>query len=155
MQMFSPPLSAGEIDGVPLSSHTRCLKRKSLSSSAPTGHRSTTFPASLLLHGWPGKMSISSRCPRPSIYSSLVPLTPRVIAVVWQRDAGIETCLKHHLPVPGGYDLAVHRDRSHGGRIVAGIVRDFTISIRHRDTSRRMVGCAAAPAAIKGTLAPA
>src|SRR5438477_11158137 len=64
--------------GVLLSSHTRCLKRKSLSSSAPTGHRSTTFPESLLSSGLPGKISISSLYPLPSTYSSLVPATSLV-----------------------------------------------------------------------------
>ena len=48
-QMFSPPLSAGLMEGLLLSSQTRCLKRKSLSSSAPTGQMSTTLTDSLLL----------------------------------------------------------------------------------------------------------
>src|ERR1043165_2596288 len=57
---------------------TRCLYRKSLLPSAPTGHRSTTFPASLFSSGRPGKTSISSGCPRPFTITSAVPLISRV-----------------------------------------------------------------------------
>src|SRR5438270_5959961 len=57
---------------------TRCVYRKSVLHSAPTGHRSTTLPASLLLHGSPGKTSISEWSPRLITCSSAVPLTSRV-----------------------------------------------------------------------------
>src|SRR6187431_1763178 len=76
--MFSPPASIGEIDGASFSSHTRCLNRKALSKSAPTGHKSTTFPDSLLSSGLPGKIEISSLLPLPSTNSSDVPETSRV-----------------------------------------------------------------------------
>jgi hypothetical protein len=59
--MFSPPASMGLMLGTCFRSQTRCLKRKSLSRSAPTGQMSATLPESLLSSGLPGKMSISSR----------------------------------------------------------------------------------------------
>src|SRR5438477_2527688 len=57
---------------------TRCLYRKSLLHSAPTGQRSTTFEASLLLSGSPGKTSISEWSPRLTICNSAVPDISRV-----------------------------------------------------------------------------
>src|SRR4051812_28003231 len=57
---------------------TRCVYRKSFDPSAPTGQRSTTFPASLFSSGRPGKTSISSWCPRPVTVSSAVPEISRV-----------------------------------------------------------------------------
>ena len=56
----------------------RCLWRKSLSSRAPTGQRSTTLPASGLSTGWPGKMSISAWLPRRITWSSPVWVISRV-----------------------------------------------------------------------------
>src|SRR3982751_1868938 len=76
--MFSPWLFIGEIDGVDFKNHTRCVNRKSLSNNAPTGQRSTTFPASGLFTGRPGNTSISSLCPRPNTANSEVPEISRV-----------------------------------------------------------------------------
>ena len=58
--------------GVLVRNQTRWEKRKSLSSSAPTGQISTTLPDSSLLSGLPGNTSICSVCPRPEIINSLV-----------------------------------------------------------------------------------
>src|SRR5579883_1813136 len=57
---------------------TRWVYRKSFDPSAPTGHRSTTFPDSLFSSGRPGKTSISLWCPRLTTCNSLVPATSRV-----------------------------------------------------------------------------
>ena len=76
--MLQPVLQSGHTLGVDFSHQTRCWYRKSLLHNAPTGQMSTTLPASLLLHGWPGKMSISSWLPRWITCSSAVPLISRV-----------------------------------------------------------------------------
>src|SRR5688572_7423020 len=57
---------------------TRWVYRKSFDPSAPTGHRSTTFPDSLFSSGRPGKTSISEWCPRLTTCNSAVPLISRV-----------------------------------------------------------------------------
>src|SRR4051794_20730485 len=75
---LQPVLQFGHTLLAVFSHHTRCLYRKSLLHSAPTGQRSTTLPASLLLHGCPGKISISEWLPRLITSSSAVPLTSRV-----------------------------------------------------------------------------
>src|SRR5262245_60365074 len=75
--MLHPVLQFGHTLVSLFNHHTRCLYKKSLLHSAPTGHKSTTLPASLLLHGSPGKISISSRAPRPTTCNSAVPLTSR------------------------------------------------------------------------------
>src|SRR6185312_13518593 len=76
--MLHPVLQFGHTLSAVFSHHTRCLYRKSLLHSAPTGHKSTTFPANLLSHGSPGKISISVRFPRLMTSSSAVPLISRV-----------------------------------------------------------------------------
>ena len=58
--------------------HTRCVYKKSLLPSAPTGHRSTTLPDSLFSSGRPGKTSISAWWPRLMTVNSAVPDTSRV-----------------------------------------------------------------------------
>src|SRR5256885_16927505 len=75
---LQPVLHRGHTLGVSFRYQTRCLYRKSLLPSAPTGHRSTTLPASLFSSGRPGNTSISSRSPRLITISSDVPLTSRV-----------------------------------------------------------------------------
>src|SRR3954451_327820 len=73
-----PVEQSGQTLSTVLRFHTRCLYRKSLLASAPTGHRSTTFVASLLLSGSPGKTSISAWSPRLITCSSAVPEISRV-----------------------------------------------------------------------------
>ncbi len=76
--MLQPVLQLGQTLSFICSHQTRCLYRKSLLHSAPTGQMSTTLPASLLLQGSPGKMSISEWLPRLMTVSSAVPLISRV-----------------------------------------------------------------------------
>jgi hypothetical protein len=76
--MLSPDADMGSMEGVDFRNHTRWAKRKSLSSRAPTGHRSMTLAESSLSRGLPGKISISFLLPRPRIMSSPVPETSRV-----------------------------------------------------------------------------
>ena len=78
MKMLSPEAVMPSIEGVFFRNHTRCWKRKSLSSSAPTGQMSTTLPDSSLSSAMPGKTSICSIAPRPSTINSPVPVTSRV-----------------------------------------------------------------------------
>src|SRR5437762_13970779 len=73
-----PVLHSAHTPSVAFRYQTRCLYRKSLLPSAPTGHRSTTLPASLFSSGRPGKTSISSWCPRLLTMSSAVPEISRV-----------------------------------------------------------------------------
>src|SRR5947209_8341166 len=73
-----PVLHSEHTPSVAFRYQTRCLYRKSLLPSAPTGHRSTTLPASLFSSGWPGKTSISSWWPRLVTINSAVPLNSRV-----------------------------------------------------------------------------
>src|SRR3954451_15710472 len=73
-----PVEQSGQTLSTVLRFHTRCLYRKSLLASAPTGHRSTTFVASLLFSGSPGKTSISLWSPRLITCSSAVPEISRV-----------------------------------------------------------------------------
>ena len=56
MVRFAPRLSSGAMLSTFLSSQTRCLNRKSLSSSAPTGQRSTTLPDQAWSSVCPSKM---------------------------------------------------------------------------------------------------
>src|SRR6266446_6309556 len=76
--MLHPVEQSGQTLFCDLRNQTRCLYKKSLLHRAPTGHRSTTLPASLLLHGSPGKMSICEWSPRLMTCSSAVPLISRV-----------------------------------------------------------------------------
>src|SRR3954469_24585194 len=76
--MLHPVLQLGHTLFAVRSHHTRCLYKKSLLHSAPTGHKSTTLPANLLSHAVPGKMSISEWLPRSITVSSAVPLISRV-----------------------------------------------------------------------------
>src|SRR6516225_10770716 len=76
--MLHPVEQSGQTLGFVLRFQTRCLYRKSLLHNAPTGQRSTTLVASLLLSGSPGKMSISEWLPRLIICNSAVPLISRV-----------------------------------------------------------------------------
>src|SRR5882724_6932547 len=76
--MLQPVLHPEHTPSAVFRYQTRCLYRKSLLPSAPTGHRSTTFPASLFSSGRPGKTSISSWCARPTTWSSAVPEISRV-----------------------------------------------------------------------------
>ena len=76
--MLQPVLQCEQTPSVVFRYQTRCLYRKSLLPSAPTGQRSTTLPASLLSSGRPGKTSISSWWPRLITCSSAVPLISRV-----------------------------------------------------------------------------
>src|SRR5437868_10282535 len=78
MSMLHPVEQFGQTLGVSLRYQTRCLYRKSLEPSAPTGHRSTTLPESLFSSGSPGKMSISEWSPRLMTVSSAMPDTSRV-----------------------------------------------------------------------------
>src|SRR3972149_9652907 len=71
--MEQPTAQPGQIEGVPFSSQTRRLNKKSLSSSEPTGQISTTFPCKGLSSGRPGNTSISVREPRLTIHNSCVP----------------------------------------------------------------------------------
>src|SRR5262249_19415532 len=73
-----PVEQSGQTLSTVLRFHTRCLYKKSLLASAPTGHRSTTFVASLLFSGSPGKTSISLWLPRWITCSSAVPEISRV-----------------------------------------------------------------------------
>src|SRR5437764_13880677 len=73
-----PVLHSEHTPSVDLRYQTRCLYRKSLLPRAPTGQRSTTFPASLFSSGRPGKTSISSWWPRLVTINSAVPLISRV-----------------------------------------------------------------------------
>src|SRR3954467_2998062 len=73
-----PVLHSEHTPSVAFRYQTRCLYRKSLLPSAPTGHKSTTLPASLFSSGRPGKTSISSWCPRPTTCNSAVPEISRV-----------------------------------------------------------------------------
>src|SRR5437868_12048583 len=76
--MLHPVAQSGQTLFCDFRNHTRCLYKKSLLHKAPTGQRSTTLPASLLLSGSPGKMSISEWLPRLMTCSSAVPDTSRV-----------------------------------------------------------------------------
>ena len=53
--MLQPVEQRVQIESCFERNQARCLCRKSLSSKAPTGQRSTTLPASGLSTGWPGK----------------------------------------------------------------------------------------------------
>ena len=77
-KMWSPEQVSPSIEGVLVRNQTRYLKRKSLSSRAPTGHRSTTLPLISSSRPLPGKMSICSVQPRPWTLSSAPPETSRV-----------------------------------------------------------------------------
>src|SRR5437588_12458457 len=77
-QTLHPVLHREHTPSAVLRYQTRCLYRKSLLPSAPTGQRSTTLPASLFSSGRPGNTSISSWWPRLVTISSAVPLISRV-----------------------------------------------------------------------------
>src|SRR6266704_1838547 len=76
--MLQPVLHPAHTLGCDFKNHTRCVYRNSLLHKAPTGHKSTTLPASLLFTGSPGKISISQWCPRLMTCNSAVPLISRV-----------------------------------------------------------------------------
>src|SRR2546430_97668 len=76
--MLHPVLQSAQTLSTVFRFQTRCLYRKSLLHNAPTGQRSTTLLANLLLSGSPGKMSISEWSPRLMIVSSACPDTSRV-----------------------------------------------------------------------------
>src|SRR2546430_13033119 len=76
--MLHPVEQCGQTLGVSFRYQTRCLYRKSFEHRAPTGHRSTTLPASLFSSGSPGNTSISEWSPRSVTHSSPSPLTSRV-----------------------------------------------------------------------------
>src|SRR5690242_17890028 len=94
--MLHPVLLSGQTLFSDFKNQTRCVYKKSLLHSAPTGHRSTTLPASLLLSGSPGKTSISEWCPRLTTCSSAVPLISRVNRTqrehMMQRSVNSEMC---------------------------------------------------------------
>src|SRR5947209_14530386 len=95
-KMLQPIEHSGQTLFCSLRNQTRCLYRKSLLHSAPTGHRSTTLPASLLLTGSPGKMSISEWSPRLTTDSSAEPAISRVKRThrehMMQRSVNSEMC---------------------------------------------------------------
>ena len=74
MEMLSPDAVMPSIEAVLVRNQTRWVKRKSLSSNAPTGQISTTLPESSFSKGLPGKTSICSLEPRPKTPISPVPL---------------------------------------------------------------------------------
>src|SRR3954447_14343169 len=78
VEVLHPVLHREHTPSAVLRYQTRCLDRKSLLPSAPTGHRSTTLPASLFSSGRPGHTSISSWCARRMTASSAVPEISRV-----------------------------------------------------------------------------
>src|SRR3954465_9260060 len=73
-----PVEQSGQTLSTVLRFQTRGLYRKSLLASAPTGHRSTTFVASLLSSGDPGNTPISLWSPRLITCNSAVPAISRV-----------------------------------------------------------------------------
>src|SRR5436190_1430766 len=92
-----PVEQSGQTLSTVLRFHTRWRYKKSLLASAPTGHRSTTFVASLLFNGSPGKTSISLWSPRLTTCSSAVPEISRVKRTqrehMMQRSVNSETLL--------------------------------------------------------------